>query len=139
MFLLWALLKLSVLSLGADARPLELTPLKPLKVSARNLGRISATLISSKEEQIVDSISALVGDCAKCARGIAVKGVLGIRFEGNSRDLLRVVKKSVPGVRYRDCKQLNLPKAGTYECTFSFRDATYTVKLVSEPLRRLKK
>lgn len=136
----WLILfSLSLFSTFAGARPLELTPLKPLKISARNLGRVSATLISSTDEQIVDSISASVGDCATCARGIAVKGVLGIRFEGNSLDSLRVLKKSAAGVRYRDCKQLELPKSGTYECTFSFGNATYTVRLISTPTRRLKK
>lgn len=126
---------LSVISLDAFAAPrsLELTPLKPLKISSRNIARVSATLISSSNDQVMHSLSAVVGDCASCARGIAVKGVLGIRFEGNSRDSLRIMKKSAAGVRYRDCKQLELPKSGAYECTFSFGDATYTVRLVSEP------
>ncbi|MBX3021758.1 MAG: hypothetical protein KF799_08795 [Bdellovibrionales bacterium] len=113
----------------SQSASLKLVSLKPKKVAPRQLGRVSATLIKTSDDEVVDRISTTFGDCANCARGIAVRGVLGIRLEGKSITTLQITKKSTPGVRYHDCKQLELPKGGEYQCTFSFRETMYTVKL----------
>lgn len=127
---------LSLLSSVSFAAQLQLTPLKPMKPGKKSLGRISVSLINSRDESVVDSLSAVIGDCAGCARGVAVKGVLGIRFEGERIEKLKVVKKSSVAVRYRDCKQVEVPVKGEYSCTFSFGKATYTVKLSAEKATR---
>lgn len=108
---------------------LKLTTLKPERTRAKKLGRVSGFLLNAANERVLDRISASVGDCETCARGIAVKGVLGVRFEGDRLSELRIVKKSGRGVLYRECKQDQLSRKTPYTCTFTFGSATYTLKL----------
>ena len=95
------------------------------------MGVLNATLIDEDNHSILQVINKKFGDCDGCARGVAVKGDLGVTFEGLRIAELESRRKQSSKVSLLDCPQGRINEQ-EFTCKFKSKDINYRLTLKVE-------